>query len=70
MKKTILYLASLFAVAGGTIACDDFLNEPVNGQQSLDSYFVTEDEAASYLNGCYNALTFYGWWQVQNLRAL
>ena len=66
MKKTILYLASLFAVAGGTIACDDFLNEPVNGQQSLDSYFVTEDEAASYLNGCYNALTFYGWWQVQN----
>lgn len=66
MKKTVLYLAALAAVAGVTVACDDFLDEPVNGQQTLDSYFVTETEATSYLNGCYNALTFYGWWQVQN----
>ena len=66
MKKTVLYLAALAAVAGVTVACDDFLDEPVNGKQTLDSYFVTETEASSYLNGCYNALTFYGWWQVQN----
>ena len=66
MKKTFLYLAALTAAATATIACDDFLEETVNGQQTLDSYFVTEDEATSYLNGCYNALTFYGWWQIQN----
>lgn len=66
MKKTLIYLAALAAIGGVTVACDDFLDEPVNGQQTLDSYFVTEDEATSYLNGCYNALTFYGWWQVQN----
>lgn len=66
MKKSILYLAALAVVGSATIACDDFLDEPVNGQQTLDSYFVTETEASSYLNGCYNALTFYGWWQVQN----
>lgn len=66
MKKTLLYLAALATAASATIACDDFLEETVNGQQTLDSYFVTEDEATSYLNGCYNALTFYGWWQIQN----
>ena len=66
MKKTFLYLAALATAASATIACDDFLEETVNGQQTLDSYFVTEDEATSYLNGCYNALTFYGWWQIQN----
>jgi len=66
MKKTLLYLAALATAATATIACDDFLDESVNGQQTLDSYFVTEDEATSYLNGCYNALTFYGWWQIQN----
>ncbi len=66
MKKTFLYLAALTTAATATIACDDFLEETVNGQQTLDSYFVTEDEATSYLNGCYNALTFYGWWQIQN----
>ena len=66
MKKTLIYLAALATAATATIACDDFLDETVNGQQTLDSYFVTEDEATSYLNGCYNALTFYGWWQIQN----
>lgn len=66
MKKTLIYIAALGIAATATIACDDYLDEPVNGQQTLDSYFVTEDEATSYLNGCYNALTFYGWWQIQN----
>ena len=66
MKKTLLYFAALGTAASFVVACDDFLDETVNGQQTLDSYFVTEDEATSYLNGCYNALTFYGWWQIQN----
>jgi hypothetical protein len=66
MKKTLLYFAALGTAASIVVACDDFLDETVNGQQTLDSYFVTEDEATSYLNGCYNALTFYGWWQIQN----
>lgn len=66
MKKTFLYLAALLSSAAGIVACDDFLNEDVYGKQNLDSYFVTQEEANSYLNGCYNAITFYGWWQIQN----
>lgn len=66
MKKTLLYIAALFTTAAGIVACDDFLDEDVYGQQTLDSFFVTENEATSYLNGCYNSITFYGWWQIQN----
>ena len=66
MKK-ILYSIAALALAGGVLtSCDDFLDEPVHGQQNLDSYFTSEDEATTYLNGCYNALTYYGWWQIQN----
>lgn len=66
MKKTLLYIAVLLSTAAGIMACDDFLEEDVYGKQNLDSFFVTEDEATSYLNGCYNSITFYGWWQIQN----
>ena len=59
-------MAALIAAAGATVACDDFLTEEVRGQQNLDTYFTTEDEATSYLNGCYNALAFNDWWQVNN----
>ena len=36
--------------------------------ENLDTYFKTEAEAESFVTGCYNALTFNGWWQVIALR--
>lgn len=66
MKKTLVYMAALLATAGATVACDDFLTESVKGQQNLDSYFSNAQEATSYLNGCYQALAFDDWWQVNN----
>lgn len=61
--KLFTYLAAIVLLA---TACDDFLTEPYRGTQNLDSYFVTEEETVSYLASCYNAITFYGWWQINN----
>ncbi len=47
-------------------SCDDFLTEDVRGQQNIDNYFSTEDEAEAFITGCYNAITYHGWWQVEN----
>ncbi|MBQ6243909.1 MAG: RagB/SusD family nutrient uptake outer membrane protein [Bacteroidales bacterium] len=64
MKTRIFIVLAIAAMLGSS--CSDFLNEPVRGTQNLDSYFVTEEESVAYLTGCYNAITFYGWWQVYN----
>ena len=47
--------------------CSDFLQEDVRGQENLDTYFQTEEEAESFLTGCYSALTYGGWWQINKL---
>lgn len=66
MKQKIFAILTLVAVLGFT-SCDDFLDEEVRGQQNLDTYFQTDEEAETYINGCYNAITFFGWWQVNTV---
>lgn len=62
MKKLYILLSLALSVAFS--GCADFLEEDVRGTQNLNNYFQTEDEAESYVNGCYQALTYDGWWQV------
>ncbi len=47
-------------------SCSDFLDEDARGVENLDNYFASEDDAESFLTGCYNAITYHGWWQVEN----
>ena len=63
--KTLKYLLVAACVASLT-ACEDFLTEDARGVQNLDTYFQTEEEVNSYVIGCYQNLTFNGWWQIQN----
>lgn len=65
MKKYYIFTVLIFAVLN--TSCSDFLNEDVRGQENLDTYFKTEAEAESFVTGCYNALTFNGWWQVNTV---
>lgn len=48
-------------------SCEDFLTEEVRGQQSLDTYFQNADEAKSFVTGCYQAITFGGWWNINTV---
>jgi len=57
-------------VIGGALllslgSCSDFLDRPVLGQESLDTYFQTEEECLKQVAGCYQALFFDDWWQIQ-----
>jgi type II secretory pathway pseudopilin PulG len=64
MKQIIAILALLATVS--FTSCSDFLNEDVRGEENLDTYFQSENDALSFLTGCYNAITYHGWWQVEN----
>ncbi|MDO4164709.1 MAG: RagB/SusD family nutrient uptake outer membrane protein [Bacteroides sp.] len=64
MKKIFILLALAATVSFSS--CSDFLEEDVRGQENLDNYFASEDDAESFLTGCYNAITYHGWWQVEN----
>lgn len=48
-------------------SCDSFLEEEVRGQQNLDNYFQTEEEAKSFVTGCYQAITFGSWWNINTV---
>ena len=39
-------------------SCEDFLTEEVRGQQNLDTYFQSAEEAEAFITGCYQAITF------------
>jgi hypothetical protein len=65
MKKIYILPALISALL--FTSCSDFLTEDVRGQENLDTYFQTEAEAESFVTGCYNALTFNGWWQVNTV---
>lgn len=64
MKQLFIILA-LFATATFS-SCSDFLEEDARGQENLDTYFQSEADAEAFLTGCYNAITYHGWWQIEN----
>ena len=64
--KQILAILTLIASLTFT-SCEDFLNEEVRGQQNLDTYFQSAEEAESFITGCYQAITFGGWWNINTV---
>lgn len=65
MKQIFVILTLVTSLA--FTSCDDFLNEEVRGKQNLDTYFQNEDEIQSFITGCYQAITFGGWWNVNTV---
>ena len=48
-------------------SCEDFLTEEVRGQQNLDTYFQSAEEAEAFITSCYQAITFGGWWNINTV---
>lgn len=69
MKNLILYF--IFAMTVFT-SCD-FLEEPVLGVETLDSYFANEEECDKYVTGLYAKITnnawspVYIWWVITDM---
>ncbi|NMA72932.1 MAG: RagB/SusD family nutrient uptake outer membrane protein [Bacteroidales bacterium] len=64
--KQILIIITLIASLTFT-SCNDFITEDVRGQQNLDTYFQNMEEAESFITGCYQAITFGGWWNINTV---
>ena len=65
MKQIVAILTLIVSLT--FTSCEDFLTEEVRGQQNLDTYFQSVEEAESFINGCYQAITFGGWWNTNTL---
>ena len=61
MKKILTILTMIASLT--FTSCEDFLTEEVRGQQNLDTYFQSAEEAEAFITGCYQAITFGGWWK-------
>jgi len=44
------------------MACENFLNEPIQGVQIVDNYFQTEEECQKFVAGCYRGIFQFGDW--------
>lgn len=58
----IIYLFGLLIF--GLNSCADFLDQPIKGQENLDTYYQTEEECLKQLTGCYQSIFWDDWWQV------
>ena len=45
-------------------SCSSFIDEPVRGQENLDTYFQDETECLKQLAGCYQGIMWNGWWEI------
>ena len=45
-------------------SCSEFLEQPVLGQENLDTYFQSEEECLKQIAGCYQSLFWDDWWQI------
>lgn len=48
----------------GMSSCADFLDQPIKGQENLDTYYQTEEECLKQLTGCYQSIFWDDWWQI------
>lgn len=54
MKKILTILTMIASLT--FTSCEDFLTEEVRGQQNLDTYFQSAEEAEAFITGCYQPL--------------
>lgn len=63
MRK-LFKLTICLALIASLSRCSSFLDEPVLGQENLDTYFQTEEECLKQLAGAYQGVYWDDWWQV------
>lgn len=62
--KNNIKTAICAALIVGLSSCSDFLNEPVLGQENLDTYFQNEEETLKQLSGVYQGIFWDDWWMI------
>ncbi len=70
MKKFFLYSAFALTTTIATTSCSDFLDQPVLGQENLDTYFKTKEECIKQVNGCYQTIFWEEWWKIEKMAVI
>jgi len=68
MKKYLIYI---FVITVISISCtEEFLDEPIRGQQQLDDFFTSEEACIRFVNGTYEMLNGNIWRDVAFFRSM
>lgn len=62
--NNIVKLFMAVTLSASLSSCSDFLDQPVLGQETLDTYYQTEEECLKQITGCYQSVFWNDWWQV------
>lgn len=61
MKRIVLLtILTTFIFSG----CEDYLDKPIKGQLTFDSYYSTPEECYEAIIGCYQSLSPEDWWEM------
>ena len=67
MKRIILLIVLGIVLNGCT---DDFLDQPLRGQQELDDFFASAEASERFVNGIYQKVNGEGWNQINFFRTI
>ncbi|WP_022824498.1 RagB/SusD family nutrient uptake outer membrane protein [Hymenobacter norwichensis] len=68
MKHIRITLALVMGLGVSLQSCDDFLNEPPQGQQNVNNYYSNAEECKAAVMGCYATADQDDWWKIDRTR--
>ena len=70
MKKIVLIFTTFTLLFVLGCSKEDFLDQPLQGQQTLDDFFANGDNTEFFVNGLYRKVNGEDWWQVNFQRQI
>ncbi|GGD03633.1 RagB/SusD family nutrient uptake outer membrane protein [Hyunsoonleella pacifica] len=70
MKKTVLFLIMVVALSAVSCNKEEILDQPLRGQETLDDFFSTAENAELFVNGIYRKVNGESWFQVNFQRQI
>lgn len=70
MKKIVLFLMIIATFVITSCSKEDFLDQPIQGRETLDDFFKNPENAENFINGIYRKVNGESWWQVNFQRQI
>lgn len=67
MKRIVIFTIFTFVLLGCT---NDFLDQPLRGQQKLDDFFDSQEASERFVNGIYQKVNGEEWYQINFMRTI
>lgn len=70
MKKIVLFLMVITTLFINSCDKEEFLDQPLQGRQTLEDFFANSDNSEFVINGIYRKVNGESWWQVNFQRQI